>query len=173
MIDSELNGLAVHVLKNALYRKLKQVYTAHFAAAEGLDFHGQIFYDVYAFKDDRVDFKDVRLDIGTTWKTASSASHATIREALEHAEAQAVWVEHRKVFEWRDGEWFYLEENDQGDLPVKTAVPFRSLLVGEKFIDYSGYSFIKVSATQAIRNGDGATVTLEDMDPEHPTERLK
>lgn len=115
MIDSELNDLAVLVIKNALYRKLESVMSAHFAAAKGLDFSDAEFYEVHAFPVDGAHWGD-RLDIWTGFNSEGSlfgpvtTGYDTILEALNDDRAQELHVEGRKVFERRDGEWFYVEE---------------------------------------------------------------
>lgn len=114
-IDPELNALAVLVVKNALFRKLQQVMTAHFAAAKGLNFDPNEFYEVHAFDSD-VNFDDVKLNINVTWKGTlwkgqeMGCNHASILEALNDERGEDIYVEGHKVFK-RDhnNEWYYTE----------------------------------------------------------------
>lgn len=119
-IDPELNGLAVLALKNALYRKLQRVMASYKAAANGLEYDDDEFYSVHAFMNDNVKPDDDKLNIWAGYTNPDSIfgpdyvhsnGFDTVLEALEYDRADQVWVEGCKVFERRDGEWYYVENS--------------------------------------------------------------
>lgn len=117
IIDDELKSLAAQVLRNALYRDLDNLVANYIEAAEGTGADAEMFYEVHAFGSKKTP-NDLYPNINTSWPAPvlfgpdyrGSCGHTCIIEALEHEPAQDVYVQGRKVFEKRDGEWFYVEQ---------------------------------------------------------------
>mgnify|MGYP000681006168 CR=1 FL=1 len=114
MIDTELKQLAALALRNAFWRDFSALVNAYLEAAEGLDIATQEaqmgdMTSIYG-RDENAE-GDVFLNIWTPNGEAVShtTEHETILEALEHETATAVYLRGQKVFERRDGEWYYVE----------------------------------------------------------------
>lgn len=108
MIDPELNGLAVLVIKNALYEKMREVMTAHFYALRGITFSPSELYDVHAFESSLDTLYFDKVDIRAEVNKGVTCGFDTIKGALEYPHGVAIHVEGKKVFERRQGEWFYV-----------------------------------------------------------------
>lgn len=113
-MDEELKGLAEQALVNAFWKDFSALVNRYLEVADGLDTeelemrigeHSSVYgRDTSAFA------TDVPMSIWTGNKNGYTTGHGTIVEALEFPDAIAVTVQGEKVFERRDGEWYWVEE---------------------------------------------------------------
>ena len=110
-MDSELNELALLALKNAFYTDFGALVNAYLKAAAGLDtrdFDAQLSETANVFsRDDEVE-GDNHPIIYTTTAGGWSSGFDTLAQALAHDEALAVYLQGKKVFERRAGDWHFV-----------------------------------------------------------------
>lgn len=116
MIDTELKQLAALALRNAFWRDFSALVNAYLEAAEGLDIatqEAQMGDMTSIYGRDTKAKKDIDLDIWTAGTDEHNRyvprDHETILQALERKGATAIHLRGQKVFERRDGEWYYVE----------------------------------------------------------------
>ena len=112
-MDKELKELAALALRNAFWRDFSALVNKYLEAAKGLDTDTQEMQmgemtSIYGRNTDE-DAVDVTLNIWTqnAGGRFDNTGHETILAALEHAEATEVHLRGKKVFERRDGEWYF------------------------------------------------------------------
>ena len=111
-MDEELKQLAALALRNAFWQDFSALANKYLEAAKGLDVNAQEMEmgeitSIYG-RDDEAE-SDVSLNIWTQNGESKFATtgHETILEALEHKQATEVHLRGEKVFERRDGEWYF------------------------------------------------------------------
>ena len=114
-MDKELEALALLALRNAFYREFSGLCNLYLKAAEGLDVDAQELMmgdmtSIYG-RDTEAD-SDHHMNIWTPLTRSgffmANTGHDTIKEALEQPEAFEVYLRGEKVFEKRDGEWYFV-----------------------------------------------------------------
>jgi hypothetical protein len=114
IMDEELKALAEQALLNAFWTDFSALVNKYLEAAKGLDTEelemriGE-HTSVYG-RDDLAPTDDVFLNIWT--QEPGMPNHDTILEALESEKATEVYLRGEKVFERRNGEWFWFEEKE-------------------------------------------------------------
>lgn len=116
-MDEELKQLASLALKNAFYDDFSALVNAYIKAAEGLGddtFEMQLCETANVFSRDDKAEGDIRLHIWTqNGSRFASSQHDTVLEALELDRATEVHLQGHRVFERRDGEWYFV--GDEGE----------------------------------------------------------
>lgn len=112
-MDKELKELAALVLRNAFWHDFSALVNKYLEAAEGLDIQTQEMQmgemtSIYGRN--TAEEGDVFLNIWTQngKHKFSTTGHETIVAALEHKTATEVYLRGKKVFERRDGEWYFM-----------------------------------------------------------------
>lgn len=113
-MDTELKELAALALRNAFWRDFSALANKYLEAAAGLNMAEQEMQmgemtSIYG-RDTKAKSDDL-LNIWTQngESTFATTGHTTILEALEHGPATEVHLRGAKVFERRDGEWYFVE----------------------------------------------------------------
>jgi hypothetical protein len=114
IIDEELKECAALALRNAFWHDFSALVNCYLAASADLDVAAQLeqmgdLTSVYGR--DWNAKSDDGLNIWTQnskQNAFSNVGHATIVEALEHPPAVEVHLRGTRVFEKRDGEWYFL-----------------------------------------------------------------
>lgn len=116
-MDEELKQLAALALRNAFWHDFSALANKYLEAAKGLDTDAQELQmgemtSIYG-RDTEAE-GDVSLNIWTQNGESKFATtrHETILEAIEHEPATEVHLCGKKVFEKRDGEWYFKETRD-------------------------------------------------------------
>lgn len=113
-MDEELKQLASLALKNAFYDDFSALVNAYIKAAEGLDddtFEMQLGETANVFsRDDEMFDGDLHPNIWTGNTSGFTTGHETLLEALEFDRAAEVHLQGRRVFERRDGEWYFVDD---------------------------------------------------------------
>lgn len=111
-MSEELKDLAALALRNAFWIDFSALVNEYLKASKGLDIDMQKMQmgemtSIYG-RDDGVE-GDVILDIWTQNGESrfATAGHGTILQALEYEPATEVYLRGEKVFERRDGEWYF------------------------------------------------------------------
>ena len=111
-MDEELKELAGLALRNAFWKDFSALVNKYLEAAKGLDVEAQEMQmgdmtSIYG-RDTEAE-GDVFLNIWTQNGESKLATtgHETILESLEHKQATEVHLRGEKVFERRDGEWYF------------------------------------------------------------------
>lgn len=111
-MDEELKELAALALRNAFWYDFSALVNKYLEAAEGLDTGIQEIYmgemtSIYG-RDTKAE-GDVHLNIWTRNGESkfNTTGHDTILDALRHDLATEVHLCGRKVFERRNGEWYF------------------------------------------------------------------
>ena len=111
-MDNELKELAALALRNAFWHDFSALVNKYLEAAEGLDVAQQEMQmgdmtGIYGRGTEEVG--DVSLNIWTQNGNSEFATtgHKSIVAALEHKAATEVHLRGEKVFEKRDGEWYF------------------------------------------------------------------
>ena len=113
-LDPEIKSLAALSLRNAFWHDFSGLVNTYLQAAEGLDASWQ---DIQMGELTSIYGRDMDAEIDLSlniWTLCGSPfntpNHETLFEALAHEPATEVWLRGEKVFEKREGEWFYVEE---------------------------------------------------------------
>lgn len=111
---TELKSLAMLALKNAFYEDFSALVNAYLKAEKGLDdptLAMQLSEVANVFSRDCEVEGDNRPNIWTQCSGSSLATcgHETILDALEFDRATEVYLQGRRVFERRDGEWHLID----------------------------------------------------------------
>lgn len=112
-MDEELKELAALALRNAFWRDFSALVNKYLEAADGLDIATQEMQmsDMTSiYGRDTKAASDVFLNIWTQngESTFATTGHNTILEALEYEPATEIHLRGKKVFERRDGEWYFI-----------------------------------------------------------------
>lgn len=112
-MDDELKQLAALALRNAFWHDFSALVNKYLEAAKGLDTDSQEMQmgemtSIYG-RNKGEGTTDVTLNIWTQNGESKFATtgHDTIFGALEHEPATEVHLRGKKVFERRDGEWYF------------------------------------------------------------------
>lgn len=112
-MDEELKQLAALALRNAFWSDFSALVNKYLEAAAGLDTDAQERLmgertSVYG-RDTTSEDVDLSLNLWTQNARGKfdTTGHETLLEALEHEQANEVHLRGRKVFERRDGEWYF------------------------------------------------------------------
>lgn len=111
-LDLETLKLAEQALLNAYWEDFSALVNSYLLAANGLDTNllrlrmGEAS-SVYGVHDDAPGFP---LDICTTLYGGETQGYTTLYDALSCKDATQVWVRGKRVFELRDGEWYFVWE---------------------------------------------------------------
>lgn len=110
-LDDEIKALAALALRNAFWIDFSGLVNVYLQAAEGLDASLQEMKmgeqtSIYG-RDEDAEI-DLSLNIWTyCGSPANTPNHETMFEALTHEPATEVWLRGEKVFEKRNGEWYF------------------------------------------------------------------
>lgn len=110
MMDDETMALARHALANAFYTDFSDLVNKYLKAAEGVDdgdFDQKLQEMANVFGRDDKALGDFWLTIWTQ-QVRGTCGHQTMTEALEYEPALGVRVQGVRVFERRDGEWYFV-----------------------------------------------------------------
>lgn len=116
-MDEELKQLAALALRNAFWHDFSALANKYLEAAAGLDIatqEGQMseLTSIYG-RDYKVCDTNIDLDIWTSghdnFVRYIVKDHTTILEALKRKDAESVNLRGMKVFEKRDGSWYFKE----------------------------------------------------------------
>jgi hypothetical protein len=112
MIDDETKALACLALRNAFYEDFSALVNIYLKFAEGVDPGNQdvtmsVLANVFA-RDFQAE-SDAFINLYTV-SPRGTFSHTTMKEALENPQAAALYLQGKKVFERRDGTWYYIEK---------------------------------------------------------------
>ncbi len=102
-MDKELKALAAHALQNAYFTSLCTLLASYIEAADGLDIDPQMFYEVHGFSSEPSKSLIAISD--------AEQFYDTLAEALIFTKLPCIFLQGQKVFERRDGEWFYVEKS--------------------------------------------------------------
>lgn len=110
-MDDELKELAALVLRNAFWEDFSALVNRYLEAAEGLDVEDQEMLmgemtSVYGR--DELAQSRVPLSIQSAGPGYTNFTHKTIAGALRQTRANQVFLQGQKVFERKDGEWFFV-----------------------------------------------------------------
>jgi len=113
-MNDELKQLAALALRNAFWKDFSALVNKYLDAAKGLDTNTQEMQmgemtSIYG-RDTEAE-GDVFLNIWTQNGESKFATtgHERLLEALEHEPATEVHLRGKKVFELRDGEWYFTD----------------------------------------------------------------
>ena len=115
-LDDELKSLSRMALKNAFYADLDDMVTRYMQAAEGLDMDLEELLEV-GVPDGEVERPEHFLNIYGDWAatgmlsdlgTRPSCGYQSLAEAFEDTRAERIYVQGKRVFEKRGGEWHYV-----------------------------------------------------------------
>lgn len=114
-MNEEVKDLALLALRNAFYTEFSALVNEFLSAAEGLnveEFETQLSETANVFSRDLYATGDNGPNVWTQNKGSrfNTSGHRTILEALEHKEAKEVHLNGTRVFERRNGEWYYIGE---------------------------------------------------------------
>lgn len=122
MMDKELEALCLCATKNALYRKMDELMHQAKQTMVGIDFDDGALYEVNAFGDREPSEELGTWNMYTAWYTKEgsvygegymlSCGQVCWRDAFEDSRAEEIWLEGKKIFVKRDGEWFYVENEE-------------------------------------------------------------
>lgn len=111
-MDEELKELAALALRNAFWNDFSALVNKYLKAAKGLDIDDQEMMmgeltSIYGRNTEATD--DTSLNIWTQngGFASDTTGHETLVEALEYEPATEVWLQGKKVFERRNGEWYF------------------------------------------------------------------
>lgn len=106
-MDEELKELAGLALRNAFWYDFSALVNSYLEAAEGLNVAEQemCMGELTSIYGRNTEAK--AKGIGCRIETHKDYRHKTILEALEYRPATEVWLSGTKVFERRDGEWYF------------------------------------------------------------------
>ncbi len=114
-LDDELKECAALALRNAFWEDFSGLVNRYLKAAEGLDIEAQTrkmgeMTSIYGRDTKAEPDHDVNIwtSNGGIFPAAVQPGHASIMEALMQPGAKEVHLEGRKVFEIRNGEWYFL-----------------------------------------------------------------
>lgn len=111
-MDHETRELALLALKNAFYTDFSGLVNAYLKAAEGLAPPAYLEAEIHrlsnVFSRAEKAEGDNRPIIYTTDAGGWSSGFDTIAQALDYDKAVAVYLQAEKVFERRDGEWYFV-----------------------------------------------------------------
>lgn len=113
MIDEETKQLAAEALCDAFWYDFSDLVNKYLAAASGLDITKQeemLGEMTNIYRRNKRSIGDATIDIYTRDGEGmfSYTEHSTLLQALEHEKATAVHLQGSKVFERRDGKWYFL-----------------------------------------------------------------
>lgn len=111
-MDEELKQCAALALRNAFWTDFSGLVNKYLEASYGLDVDAQELLmgemtSVYG-RDPEVKDDDVFLNIYSTGPTYRDCGHDSLVEALEYSKAHEVYLRGEKVFERREGEWYFV-----------------------------------------------------------------
>lgn len=111
-MDNELKELAALALRNAFWHDFSALVNKYLEAAKGLDTDLQEMQmgemtSIYGRDTDAEGDENLNIWTQNGESKFATTGHETILEALEHTPATEVHLRGKKVFERRDGEWYF------------------------------------------------------------------
>ena len=111
-MDNELKELAALALRNAFWHDFSALVNKYLEAAKGLDTDSQEMQmgemtSIYGRDTDAEGDENLNIWTQNEESKFATTGHETILEALEHTPATEVHLRGKKVFERRDGEWYF------------------------------------------------------------------